>query len=66
MKPKTPTKTDPIVYMRFAADAVGEMPGDGDPEKSEDGLRQDGHQHKIARSAEHRRSVGEDEGADDI
>src|SRR5437660_8842307 len=42
------------------------MPGYRDPEKSEDGLSEDGHQHKIARSAEYRRSVGEDEGADDI
>src|SRR5438477_12114248 len=42
------------------------MPGYRDPEKSEDGLSEDGHQHKIARSAEHRRGVGEDEGADDI
>src|SRR5215469_13338798 len=42
------------------------MPGDWHPEKSEDGLKEDGHQHKIARSAEHRRGVGEDEGADNI
>jgi hypothetical protein len=42
------------------------MPGDWHPEKSEDGLNEDGHQHKIARSAEHRRGVGEDEGADNI
>src|SRR6202035_1943294 len=42
------------------------MPGDWHPKKSEDGLNEDGHQHKIARSAEHRRGVGEDEGADNI
>src|ERR1700747_809766 len=42
------------------------MPGDRDPKKSEDGLSEDGHQHKIALSAEHRRGVGEDEGTEDI
>src|SRR5438874_7558551 len=42
------------------------MSGHRDPEESEDGLGEDGHQHKSARSAEHRRGVGEDEGADDI
>src|ERR1700756_6009753 len=42
------------------------MPGDRDPKKSEEGLNEDGHQYKIARSAEHRRGIGEDEGADDI
>src|SRR5438067_253419 len=42
------------------------MPGYRDPEEPEHGLSEDGHQHKIARSAEHRRGVGEDEGADDI
>ena len=42
------------------------MPGDWDPEKAETGLNEDSHQHKIARSAEHRRRVGEDERTDDI
>src|SRR5205823_9582512 len=50
----------------LAADAVGQMPGNRDPEESEDGLGEDGHQYKIALSAEHRRGVSEDEGADDI
>jgi len=41
-------------------------PATGTQRNPRAGLNEDGHQHKIARSAKHRRGVGEDEGADDI
>src|SRR5258708_745730 len=66
MKPKIPTKTDPIIYMRLRPMRSDRCPATGTQRIPDDGLSEDGHQNKIARSAEHRRSISENEGADDI